>query len=407
LNKLAFADRNDYDILLEMDAYSIYLHIPFCRHRCGYCDFNTYAGLADRIPAYIEALRLEIHKMAQASGHRLPVHTIFWGGGTPSLIPPDLLAGVLATISESFDLLPGLENTLEANPGTVSPEYLRALRGLGFNRISFGMQSARPDELRLLEREHSVQDVIEAVRWARQAGFDNLNLDLIFNLPSQTLSDWQQSVEFALGLQPEHFSLYSLIIEEGTPMFRWRRRGLIAEPDEDVSADMYEWAGERLEKAGYAQYEISNWARHAADGSWLTCRHNLQYWQDRFYFGFGAGAHGYLGDMRMANARGVNGYIRMVHEHEAQYPTGPAVVETWPVDARTAMQETMMVGLRLVQAGVTRSDFSARFARTLDEVFPAELHDLVSKGLLEDDGERVRLTQRGRLLGNQVFMQFV
>ncbi len=390
-----------------MEPTSIYLHIPFCRHRCGYCDFNTYAGLEDRIGAYIEALCLEIRKVAQAGGQGLPVHTIFWGGGTPSLIPAPLLDQVLQAAAESFDLLPGLENTLEANPGTVTPQYLSALRALGFNRISFGMQSARPDELRLLEREHSVSDVIEAVHWARQAGFDNLNLDLIYNLPAQTLADWQQSVEFAIGLRPEHLSLYSLTIEEGTPMFRWRRRGLIAEPDDDVAADMYEWAGERLEAAGYTQYEISNWARRGADGRLLACRHNLQYWQDRPYFGFGAGAHGYLGETRMANARGVNGYIRMVHEHAAQYPTGPAAVETWPVDARTAMQETMMVGLRLVQDGVTRAAFAGRFGCALDEVFGTEIKDLVGKGLLEDDGERVRLTRHGRLLGNRVFMQFV
>jgi oxygen-independent coproporphyrinogen III oxidase len=404
---LAFADRNDYVILLDMEKYSIYLHIPFCRHRCGYCDFNTYAGIENRIPAYIEALCQEIRKVSQASGQLFPVHTIFWGGGTPSLIPTELLEQVLSVISESFELLPGLENTLEANPGTVTPAYLQALRGLGFNRISYGMQSARPDELRLLERQHTIQDVIEAVRWSREAGFDSLNLDLIYALPGQTLDDWQHTLEFAIRLQPEHLSLYSLTIEEGTPMARWRSRGLIPEPEEDTAADMYEWAGERLEGAGFEQYEISNWARRDASGSLLACRHNLQYWQDRPYFGFGAGAHGYIGDTRMANARGVNGYIRMVQELSANYPTGPAAVDTWPVDDRTAMQETMMVGLRLVQAGVTRASFAGRFGRSLDEVFHPEIQDLVGKGLLEDDGERVRLTRRGRLLGNRVFMQFV
>jgi oxygen-independent coproporphyrinogen-3 oxidase len=357
--------------------------------------------LEGRIPAYIEALCLEIRAAAARSAERLPVHTVFWGGGTPSLVPVALIRQVTATLGEVFELLPDAEMTLEANPGTLTPAYLRELRQAGFNRISYGMQSARPDELRLLERQHTVQDVIDAVKWSRQAGFANLNLDLIYSLPFQTLANWQETIEMALELAPQHFSLYSLTIDEGTPMYRWRKKGLLAEPDEDLAADMYEWAGERLERAGFEQYEISNWARRSPDGSLLACRHNLQYWLDRPYFGFGAGAHGYLGDVRMANVRGVQEYIRRVNADAT------AVSESWPIDEKTAMQETLMVGLRLVQTGVVRADFYERFNRTVDEVFGVEIRDLVAKGLLEDTGDSIRLTRRGRLLGNIVFMEFV
>lgn len=363
--------------------------------------------MEERIPAYMQALDLEIRKVAQSAGQPFPVHTIFFGGGTPSLIPVDLLEQTLAQIRNYFTLTPDLEISLEANPGTVSIEYLSRLRKAGFNRISFGMQSARPDELRLLERQHSTFDVMDAIRWSREAGFENLSLDLIFNLPFQTLADWQQTVETALSLNPEHLSLYALTIEEGTPLFRLRRRGLVAEPDDDLAADMYDWAGQRLVDAGFEQYEISNWARLGRNGELLACRHNLQYWKDRPYFGFGAGAHGYLADMRVANARGIKGYIQMVHDRGAQFPIGPAAVETWPVDQRTEMQETMMVGLRLVKEGVSRAEFADRFGRQIDEVFQSEIRGLLEKKLLEEDGDRIRLTQFGRFLGNQVFMQFV
>ncbi len=336
-----------------------------------------------------------------------PVHSIFFGGGTPSLIPVDRLAKTLAQIRDHFTLTPDLEMTLEANPGTVSLDYLRGLHQAGFNRLSFGMQSARPDELRLLERQHTTFDVMDAVRWAREVGFENLSLDLIFNLPFQTLADWQQTVETAISFHPEHLSLYALTIEEGTPLFRMRRKGLVAEPDDDLAADMYEWAGKRLGEADFEQYEISNWARRSKEGELLACRHNLQYWKDRPYFGFGAGAHAYLGEMRLANARGIKGYIQMVRDREAQFPVGPAVVETWPIDSFTEMQETMMVGLRLVKEGVSRIDFANRFGKQVDEVFKNEIQDLLSKKLLEEDGERIRLTHTGRFLSNRVFMQFV
>lgn len=391
-----------------MDAYSLYLHIPFCRQRCGYCDFNTYAGQEDAIPAYVEALCKEMAGGAAAAGSRLAVHTVFLGGGTPSLLPGGAHRQILETIRREYNLLPGAELTLEANPGTVSRAYLEELRQAGYNRISFGMQSAHPDLLRILEREHTPLDVVNAVKWARQAGFANLNLDLIFGLPHQTLAQWQDTLEFTLGLRPEHLSLYSLTVEKGTPLYRWVNRGLLAEPDPDLAADMYEFAMERLEAAGFIQYEISNWARPGPDGSPRACLHNLQYWRNLPYLGFGAGAHGYAGGYRTADVLRIDGYIRRVTDGTWQgFPFSPAAATKTPIDRQTEMEETMMVGLRLVQEGVPAAGFARRFGRSLEDVFGKEIEDLLRLGLLEWASGCLRLTRRGRLLGNQVFMRFV
>jgi oxygen-independent coproporphyrinogen-3 oxidase len=270
---------------------------PLLIHRCGYCDFNTYAGLETLIPAYVEALSTEIAYAAASAGERLPVHTIFFGGGTPSLLPPAQVERILLGIETGFDLLPGAEITLEANPGTLSRSHLEDLRKTGINRLSLGMQSAHPGELRLLERQHDYPDVIHAVTWARQAGFENLNLDLIFGLPEQALETWQRSLELALGLHPEHLALYSLTMEHGTPFGRWAGRGLLSEPDDDAAADMYEWASERLGWPATCSVRFTNCvmaqarlaASRAASNPAFACRHNLQYWRAA-YLGLGAGS---------------------------------------------------------------------------------------------------------------------
>ncbi len=391
--------------------YSVYLHIPFCRHRCAYCDFNTYAGLEALIPEYGRALRREIELLAETAGERLAVHTLFFGGGTPSLLPAEELAGILGTLGKAFDLQPGLEATLEANPGTLSLPYLQDLRSLGINRLSLGMQSASPEELRLLERQHSPGDVLQAVRWARQAGFEHLNLDLIFGLPYQTLSGWEHTLDLALVMRPEHFSLYALTLEHGTPMQNWVRRGLIQDPDADLAADMYEVASERLAQAGYVQYEISNWARLGTLGEFLACRHNLQYWRNLPYLGFGAGAHGYAGGMRTANVPAPAAYIQRCMKGDPQpFPRTPATLDATPVDRENEIAETMMMGLRLVQEGVSNAGFTQRFGIRLEQLFAKQIGELTRKGLLEwgnEGQDMLRLTSKGRLLGNQVFVEFV
>ncbi len=460
--------------------YSLYCHIPFCKHRCAYCDFNTYAGQEAFIPAYVEALCREIEITGKGlrsfsttkdtkgtkeesinaeiaerkndlrglrglggSKNQTIIKTIFFGGGTPSLLAPRQFEQIFRAIHANFSQSEP-EISLEANPGTVTLQSLQALREIGFNRVSFGVQSAHPQELRQLERIHDFYDVIDSVKWARQAGFDNMNLDLIFGLPEQSLERWQTTVKRTVDLNPEHFSLYALTIEHGTPFGRWAQRGLISMPDPDLAAGMYEWAGGYLEEQGYRQYEISNWARSVPDVKYqlsggedevssFACRHNLQTWRNQPYFGCGAGAHGYVGGLRYSNVLRIKTYLdRLSPDHPALYyliPDHltpdyrfPAAIHHHPVTRREEMQETMMLGLRLVGEGVAEADFRERFGLGIAEAFPKDVDELLRLGLVEwvdstltpcpspggrGDGVRLRLTPHARLVANQVFMRFV
>jgi oxygen-independent coproporphyrinogen III oxidase len=451
-------------------TYSLYFHIPFCTHRCAYCDFNTYAGQEALIPAYVEALCNEIRLVAGSAQDRLPIHTIYFGGGTPSLLAPQQFEQILQTVRTSFNLVPidasdtsgpskasdaseplepsntsgtsgasgtsgtfsSLETSLEANPGTVTFNSLQGLQRVGFNRISFGVQSFHADELRQLERIHDPFDVMEAVRWARKAGFGNLNLDLIFGLPEQTLSRWQESLRQAVDLAPEHLSLYALTIEHGTLFGRWAERGLMPMPDPDLAADMYDAASDYLATQGYEQYEISNWSKPG-----FQCRHNLQYWCNQPYLGFGAGAHGCTNDLRISNVLRIKTYLNHLSPYfpsfqssDFSFPLSPATVNQTRITPYIEMQETMLLGLRLTHEGVSTQAFQTRFGQDPVVVFGKEINELVQLGLLEwvnsprpsgegqavraggsldahGAGVRVRLTRRGRLLGNQVFMRFV
>lgn len=386
--------------------YALYFHIPFCTHRCAYCDFNTYAGQESLIPRYVEALCREIELVARSAPERLSAHTIFFGGGTPSLLSPAQFEIILKTVRHNYDLTLDSEISLEANPGTVSLDALRDLHSLGFNRISLGVQSANPVELRQLERIHDYFDVINAVAWARRAGFDNLNLDLIFGLPEQTLQSWQSTVNLILGLHPEHLSLYALTVEHGTPFGRWSTHGLLPVPDPDAAADMYEWAWEVLETAGFEQYEISNWAKPGRQ-----CRHNLQYWRNLPYLGFGAGAHGCAGGLRISNVLRIKTYLERLQlgglHSNYTFPLSLATVNQTQISTRVEMQETMLTGMRLTHEGVSALDFAARFGVQIREVFSREIDELIGLSLLEWAGPILRLTKYGRLLGNQAFMRFV
>jgi oxygen-independent coproporphyrinogen III oxidase len=392
--------------------YSLYLHVPFCRHRCAYCDFNTYAGQDQHRSAYVTALCREVELLATSAPQRIPVHTIFFGGGTPSLLKADEFRQIMETLFHCFDVDAKAEISLEANPGTVGLAYLRELRQIGFNRISMGMQSAHPDDLRLLEREHTFVDVIQAVKWARQAGFENLNLDLMFGFPFQTLERWQASLDRALGLDPEHLSLYSLTVEHGTPFQHWTDRGLIPTADPDLAADMYDLAESRLDAAGFMHYEISNWARTRPDGGNYACLHNLQYWRNQPYLGLGAGAHGYAGGFRTADVLGISAYIERMRAGVPQpFPATPATAVMTPIDNRMDIEETMMVGLRLLEEGVSAAGFQKRFGKGLGEIYPQEIDRLIGQGLLQwrrNAGDIIlRLTPKGHLLGNRVFMEFI
>jgi len=397
--------------------FSIYLHVPFCVHRCAYCDFNTYAGQNDLIPAYVNALIREINFVGhQITNPQLPITTIFFGGGTPSLLSGPQVASVMDALRAAFAFSPNLEATLEANPGTVSQSFLADIRAAGLNRLSFGVQSANPEELHMLERAHDFFDVIQSVKWARGAGFDNLNLDLIYGLPEQTLVRWQNTVKRIVDLHPEHISAYALTLEHGTPFGRWSAKGLLPTPSPDLAADMYEWVSEYFESAGYVQYEISNWAKVNSEfriqNSEFMCRHNLQYWRGLPYLGLGAGAHGYANGYRYSNFLRIKTYIERLANYQLpitnyQFPLTPATVNHHRQTPRDDMGEFMMTGLRLTREGISSAEFESRFGARLDDVYGKDIEELTRLGLLERQAERLRLTRRGRLLGNQVFMRFV
>ncbi len=382
----------------------LYVHIPFCLAKCAYCDFVSFAGLEPLYEAYVEALLREAALVAPRWAE-FSFDTLFIGGGTPTVLPVAWLEAVITACREVLHLAEGAEITVEANPGTVDFPSLRALREAGVTRLSLGIQSLRDADLALLGRLHNCQTAREAYTLARQAGFENINLDFIFGLPGQTVPQWQGVLEEALSLRPEHLSLYALTLEEGTPLEARIRRGDLPAPDEEASAAMYELAEALLGRSGYAHYEISNWARRTpADPPYgppaLACRHNLKYWRNEPYLGLGAAAHSYDGTARYANVSDPAAYIARIGQGQE------AVAEREVLTPAQAMGETMMLGLRLIE-GVEYAAFEARFGVPMRAVYAREMEELIQEGLLEADECGVRLTPRGRLLGNRVFAAFL
>ncbi len=392
---------------------ALYLHIPFCLRRCTYCDFNTYAGLLHLRRAYAEALRTEMTLWA-ARNPALRGTTLYFGGGTPSLLAPEAVADLIATARRALHLRDDAEITLEANPGTVDETSLCAIRRAGVNRLSLGVQSAHDDELRMLGRVHDWPQAVAAVRAARRARFRNVSLDLLYGLPGQTMARWQTTLEAALALEPDHLSLYALTLEEGTPLARAVAAGRLPSPDPDVAAEMYAWASERLQRAGFWQYEISNWARGVAPppAVWAVppsgrteqigpvSRHNLTYWRNRPWLGLGAGAHSWLEGCRFHTPRHPADYIAAVRSGHLTRE------EVEPIPPPLERGETMMLGLRLAE-GVTEAHFRARFGVGLAELYGPVIAHFVPLGLLEWDGARLRLSGRGRLLSNPVLAEFL
>ncbi len=386
----------------------VYLHIPFCRARCSYCDFNTYVGLDDLFEPYTRALEQEIRLSAKASAQvrgaeganasssPQKAHTLFFGGGTPSLLSPAQLGRLIHACRETFDMPANVEITVECNPGTVTREYLRELREQGVNRLSFGAQSAQPDELKLLGREHDWPQVVAAIQNARAAGFDNLNFDLIFGLPWQSLDAWKRTVQAALLLAPDHISLYALTIEIGTPMYDWTRRGEAPFPDPDLAADMYDHAEDVLGGAGFGHYEISNWCKPGRE-----CAHNLIYWRNEPYYGLGAGAHGSTIARRRWNVKRPADYVNRIEHGES------AEMNHEDIDARTSRGETMMLGLRLLNEGVSQARFAERYGAPPAHFYARELDEAVGKGLLEVTSDCIRLTEQGHFVSNQALKLFI
>jgi oxygen-independent coproporphyrinogen-3 oxidase len=391
---------------------SIYIHFPFCVKRCHYCDFNTFAGKQNLIPDYISALVEEIDFLAKHVKVDYPIHTIYFGGGTPSLMTGSDLQRILGEIKKVFDLSVNPEITLEANPGTVEQSKLEQFRQVGINRLSFGVQSFQTEELKLLGRIHTIKDAEIALVDARRAGFKNINLDLIYGLPFQTLKKWKESLQKAVELKPTHLSLYSLLIEPGTLLETRVHCGSLPFPDEDLAAEMYEWAMDVLPVEGFQQYEISNWCKSDENGKHWLSFHNLQYWKNLPYLGIGAGAHGSILSTRTENVRGIEDYIRKITGGSRDLKMlSPANEKLMKISRWEEIQETMMLGLRLTQQGVIEEDFLSRFGKKMELFFPKQIEKLLDQKLIEwgvIEGKIVlRLTKMGRLLGNRVFSEFV
>ncbi len=378
--------------------FGVYVHVPFCTVRCGYCDFNTYTvadlGTATGVPGasrttYAAAAVEEVRLARRVLGDReVSVETVFLGGGTPTLLSPADLGSLLTAVDAELGLAAGAEVTTEANPDSVTKADLVALREAGFTRISFGMQSAVDHVLRVLDRTHDPARVPDVVAWARAAGFEQVSLDLIYGTPGETLADWEASLGAALACAPDHVSAYSLIVEDGTALARRVRRGELPMPDEDDLADKYAVADERLGGAGLSWYEVSNWARTEAG----QCRHNLGYWTGADWWGVGPGAHSHVGGVRWWNVRHPAAYAERISAG-----LSPAHGREL-LDAETRRVERVLLELRL-RDGLPLA--------VLDETGRAAVDEQVEGGLAVVEGDRMVLTQRGRLLADGVVRELV
>lgn len=367
----------------EEGARGVYVHVPFCLVHCPYCDFNAHAGLDSLKPAYVEALLREVR--AAADGGR--VSSVFFGGGTPTELPPEDLGRVLGALRDSFALDPDAEVSVEANPESAGERVLGALLGAGFTRVSVGVQSLAPHVLRRLGRAHGAEQGLAALRAARAVGFPHVSADLMFGTAGESGEEWRRSLEGVLETEPDHVSTYALTVEEGTPLAARVARGRAAAPDDDDQADKYAVAEGVLVAAGFVRYEVSNWAR---PGSWS--RHNVGYWSAGDYLGIGAGAHAHRGGRRSWNVRSPRAYVeRSPHAEEGH--------EVLPAGER--IREAGMLGLRMA-GGIARAPFAARFGADPVRAWPEEMEDLRELGLVGWDAERLAPTPRGFFLWGHV-----
>lgn len=379
----------------------LYVHVPFCKRKCRYCDFASWAGREDWIPAYVDAVLTEARLAHDALGTQ-SMETAFLGGGTPSLLPPKELTRLLQGVFSLFPLEADAEFTSECNPGTLTAAWLEAAQAAGVNRLSMGMQAGQPHLLHMLGRIHTFTDVEASVKLARAAGIRNLNLDLMFGLPGQTLNDWAETLDMALSLHPEHLSCYGLIPEEGTQLGDAILAGEVPLPAEDAERAMYDMTLTRLAAADFEQYEISNFAKPG-----YACRHNLGYWRQTPYLGLGPAAASMLPGrtpeefcLRRTNVRDLAVYLRQSHQGRFQ----PAEEES--VSPAEARFETMMLGLRTTK-GVNEAAFTAMHGVALADVYGAKLAELETQGLLCHTGGWWRLTRRGMDVQNGVLVELM
>ncbi|WP_457573577.1 radical SAM family heme chaperone HemW [Desulfolithobacter sp.] len=393
-----------------VQAAGLYIHVPFCERKCPYCSFFSIAGAGNRElqQRYVHAALSQMDRLAVGAGEAgisVPrtVDTIFFGGGTPTVLPVHFLADLLATSLELFDTSLGesLEVSIEVNPGTVDRDDLLSLRRAGFNRISIGVQSLDDGELLRLGRIHDRTQAEQTVTWARQAGFSNLSLDLMFGLPGQDLASWKKTLDRALDLSPDHLSIYELTLEEETSFARLAGEGALCLPDEEMVCAMMEYTIDRTEAAGLHRYEISNYARPG-----FACRHNLKYWDNTVYIGIGPAAVSYLDQTRLTAVADVEAYCHFLLASDAGQNWQRLWVEREVLDLEARFRETVVMGLRLVQ-GVSRTRLRQRFG--LDPVpwYGPVLDRLRDAGLVELAGEYLRLTPRGLRLANTVMAELV
>ncbi|EST56413.1 coproporphyrinogen III oxidase [Brevibacillus panacihumi W25] len=375
---------------------SVYIHIPFCTNKCFYCDFNSFVTQNPQLVwDYLEALKQEM-KLTFANRTMQPIKTIFVGGGTPTFLDLGQMRSFLETVQQYLGkhLAPDLEFTMEANPGTTDVEKLRLMRELGVNRLSFGVQSFDNALLKRLGRIHDTDDVYRSVENARAAGFENISIDLMFGLPDQTMEIFRQTLDKAFALGTTHFSAYSLKVEENTLFHTLYQKDQLPLPSEETELEMYLLLIEEMEKQGYHQYEISNFAKPGCES-----KHNKTYWLNNEYDGLGAGAHGYVNGRRHVNAGPLPIYLQMCKE-------GLPRVDEFEVPREDAMEEQMILGLRLSE-GVDLGRFAKRFGADAREVFGEVIREEIEKGMLEEQGGFLRLTRKGLPLGNEVFARFL
>lgn len=379
-----------------MDSWGIYLHSPFCRYKCTYCDFDADV-YADRLSKpYVQALCKEIRGVAPSHITREDsVDSVYFGGGTPSLFSEGDLQSLLSTLASVLPLRADREQTIETIPEVIDAPKAQALRSLGFNRVSIGAETFNEDHLKMLGRTHSANSIDEACRLLRRAGHDNLNLDLIIGLPEQSLDDWTHNLDRGFSLAPQHISMYILEVHEATKLGQWVHSGRVILPEDELVADMYRELQARSAAEGYVQYEISNFARPGFES-----RHNLKYWSDQPYFGFGSSAHSYNLRERWKNVATPGRFIETMEER------GDAIEERWPIDPSSRMREALYLGLRMTR-GVDLSEFESRFGINPSMLFAQPFEELVRDQLVEMCEDHVRLTPRGMLLSNEVFVHFV
>jgi|TARA_B100000809_G_scaffold261776_1_gene311331 oxygen-independent coproporphyrinogen-3 oxidase len=390
----------------------LYVHVPFCKTKCPYCDFNTYQGIENLMEPFLPALTTEVECWGETLDHPA-VKSVFFGGGTPSYLPPGYIEKILASIQESFKVDPAAEITIEANPGDLDEAACAGILAQGVNRLSIGVQSLDNGLLNLLGRRHQASEAVQAFEAARQAGFDNVNLDLMYGLPNQSMDQWRQTLDALAELAPEHISLYALTLEEGTPMHRWAEEGKIPEPDPDLAADMYLYARESLASAGYHHYEISNWSLPGR-----ACEHNVVYWENGPYLGVGPGAHSRLGDYRFWTILSPRDYnnkaaawadagVMPVNELVEDALQAVPTLGGWEhLSQEITCSETMFLGLRLLD-GLRLSKASARAGVDLAKKFQAPIQECIQLGLLEQDGDCLKLTKPAYLIANQAFTRFL